>query len=602
MKKIFLKAESNSLTDEFGLFPNELGGGVVIPQKEMQKLSISYSKLYEVFIPRISSRIIDNFEISESAAKIIVRQAFIPLIFCFLDRLVRINKLLNKSSEEYILPDQEKPSHFRFIEELIEFSAFSPSFNQYLVSYVGGIWKLPIGNSNFNKEIYSNQIGYKNNLFRLYRRTPVRIFRKIFLSFLALRNKAKFPSLTMSTSTWAFHHHGFYLKYIKKVNFSFPINETKLNTSLRSKVFSDDLISITEFYDFLDDLGLNIEEKKQACLLLKNFLQNYYPSAFLEEIESNFNSALDALSYFNEHVLLTSGSRDTADTFLLSAAKHQGKFVVDIQHGGYYGYINDMRPNLDLEYPGIDEFISWGWSKVPENIDFDGSISSLPSPWLSEKNKFWAKLKIKTSKEYDFLLMSTKVKRFPEAPQGATLGRIDLIKSLAENLKSLVTNITSNNYTILHKPYNTTTTQLLSRAMNELELIGGENYKVVTKLDKGLTYELLDKCHVVLWDLPGTGFLECLSAGIPTMVHWNRLCVQEEKWTTPFFQELQDVGIIHSDYDSINEEIKKFKKSPKSWLHNPKRKNVVSRFCEQFAWTSKDWPKYWRKYFDSLSK
>ena len=84
MKKIFLKAESNSLTDEFGLFPNELGGGVVIPQKEMQKLSISYSKLYEVFIPRISSRIIDNFEISESAAKIIVSQALIPLIFCFL--------------------------------------------------------------------------------------------------------------------------------------------------------------------------------------------------------------------------------------------------------------------------------------------------------------------------------------------------------------------------------------------------------------------------------------------------------------------------------------------------------------------------------------
>jgi putative transferase (TIGR04331 family) len=138
--------------------------------------------------------------------------------------------------------------------------------------------------------------------------------------------------------------------------------------------------------------------------------------------------------------------------------------------------------------------------------------------------------------------------------------------------------------------------------MDEVVQIGGDKYDVITKLDKGLTYELLNKCNVVLWDQPGTGFLECLSAGIPTMLSWKRTSTIEEEWTKPIFQELENCGIIHRDADSIVKEMKRFKESPKLWMNNPERTELVNRFCRQFAWTSKDWPKYWRTYFDEIKK
>ena len=147
-----------------------------------------------------------------------------------------------------------------------------------------------------------------------------------------------------------------------------------------------------------------------------------------------------------------------------------------------------------------------------------------------------------------------------------------------------------------------TTVKLLSKTMGELVLIGGEKYDVITKLDKGLTYELLNKCNVVLWDQPGTGFLECLSGGIPTMMSWKRTSTSEEEWAKPIFHELEVSGIIHRDTASLVKEMKKFKESPELWMNDPQRVELVSRFCRQFAWTSKDWPKYWRKYFKNISE
>ena len=349
-------------------------------------------------------------------------------------------------------------------------------------------------------------------------------------------------------------------------------------------------------------LELEVHEQKRARILFKDFMQCYYPSSLLEAIPQNMKQALQVLQPFKKRALILSSGGDSRSAYIVAGAKQMGLSIIDHQHGGLYGYIEDLSSILEREYPGVDQFISWGWSRLPGHPSVKGiSVIELPSPWLSERKRYWEKLSLGGEREYDFLLMPNLVNRFPAAPQGASKPRIDLIQEFAASLKHLVSKATERGIRILHKPYNTTTVNLLAKTMRELELIGGPHYFCEQQLNKGLTHELVQRCHVVLWDQPGTGFLECLSSNIPTMVYWPRTYSQEEAWVRPIFLELEHLGIVHRDIDTLLEEFKKFKVSPESWISNLERMALVNRFCRKFAWTSDEWPKLWRRYFDALS-
>ena len=85
------------------------------------------------------------------------------------------------------------------------------------------------------------------------------------------------------------------------------------------------------------------------------------------------------------------------------------------------------------------------------------------------------------------------------------------------------------------------------------------------------------------------------------MLYWPRTYCQEETWVKPIFLELEQLGIVHRGTDTLLEEFEKFKVSPESWMDSLERVALVNRFCRQFAWTSEEWPQYWRRYFDELS-
>ena len=87
-----------------------------------------------------------------------------------------------------------------------------------------------------------------------------------------------------------------------------------------------------------------------------------------------------------------------------------------------------------------------------------------------------------------------------------------------------------------------------------------KKYKVIKKIDKGFDEELLKHSNLILWNQPGTGFLECISAQIPTMVFWTRLSTEEEGWARDIFEKLEKVGIVHSNTTTLVKEIKIFKK------------------------------------------
>jgi hypothetical protein len=588
---------------EFALFPSETGGGVKITNEEMLQLSGFYSKLYIVYISRMSDHLVRQFEIKESAASLLARRALVPLIHCFMDRLVRVKKAIDSASGQLSTPLQELFPATNTIEAFEECAVANPAFNQFMVWFVGRIWQMPLSDPVPVSQVFTAQAGFKNNLFLLYSRSPWIFLKKIGLRLLARLPRSRLPALTMANATGAFFQNGFYSQYLTEVKIPWSSDQRRADRKLRKELFTNEFIENLELNKFLVNIGLGEEEIDRTKNIFKEFLQLYYPASLLEAVPESMQQAIQALQLFKKSVLIGSSGQGSHDSYISAAAKQQGRSIIGLQHGGHYGYIKDLSSILELEYPDMDEFVSWGWSQLPDHPALNGiAVNDLPSPWLSERRRYWADLDLGGVKEFDFLLMSNLVKRFPAAPQGASLSRIDLIQGFAASLTHLVRETTGHGLTILHKPYNPTTIKLLTKTMEGLVLIGGEQYHCIQQLDKGLTYELLQQCSVVLWDQPGTGFLECISSNIPTMVYWTRSSSQEEGWAKTIFHELEQQGIIHRDTDSLIEEMLEFKNSPLLWMANPERVSVINRFCRQYAWASDEWPLYWRRYFDELSR
>ena len=288
--------------------------------------------------------------------------------------------------------------------------------------------------------------------------------------------------------------------------------------------------------------------------------------------------------------------------FIIMAAKDRGVKIIGMQHGGYFGYINDLHQTVEYEYRDLDIFISWGWNKLPNyNLLQNLKVVELPSPWLSERRKYWKSEKYINNKKFDVLFMPSGVKRFPLTLQGATGPRIDIINDVSLNIKDTFDALILNNISLLFKPYDDLTSKLLIKTLHKLSCKYGDKYNIVDRVDKGFTRELISSSGLILWNQPGTGFLECLTAGIPTMVLWTRFSTKEEEWAEEIFERLEKIGVVHSSTKTLVKEIKIFKKSPDEWMKNPKRTSVIDDFCNQYARIDDNWDKQWRDFFFSLT-
>ena len=107
---------------------------------------------------------------------------------------------------------------------------------------------------------------------------------------------------------------------------------------------------------------------------------------------------------------------------------------------------------------------------------------------------------------------------------------------------------------------------------------------------------------MVVWDQPGTGFLECLAAGIPNLVLWTRLFSSEAPWARDSFARLEREGLVHGSVDSLLNEIVKFKRDPAAWINDEARQAAAREFCRSYAWTDPNWAERWRDFIEDLRR
>jgi putative transferase (TIGR04331 family) len=584
-------------------YPNETDSGVAISQEEMRIISAQYHDIYNPIIQNICKNIRSHTEVESDNLEVIIRYATIPIIHAFLDKLVRLNKVVKQNGTDFLVEELDY-NYFSTPVSTVEFRRNvekNYKFNSYVVLLISKLWGVKQVSTTSVYEPNEAPSKVKiNNLSRIYPRNFFNGLGFRISLFLSKIRKGKIPVFGVAYAKAPLLKYGFYYKLFDDLELNWPIGESKVNDSLRSKVFTPDVFCCSELDEFYESQKI-ILNRESVNYAICNFVRHFFPIESLELFESNMMHAREVIKKYNSKFIVARGSA-AKGKFIIMAAKDRGVKIIGMQHGGYFGYINDLHQTVEYEYRDLDIFISWGWNKLPNyNLLQNLKVVELPSPWLSERRKYWKSEKYINNKKFDVLFMPSGVKRFPLTLQGATGPRIDIINDVSLNIKDTFDALILNNISLLFKPYDDLTSKLLIKTLHKLSCKYGDKYNIVDRVDKGFTRELISSSGLILWNQPGTGFLECLTAGIPTMVLWTRFSTKEEEWAEEIFERLEKIGVVHSSTKTLVKEIKIFKKSPDEWMKNPKRTSVIDDFCNQYARIDDNWDKQWRDFFFSLT-
>jgi putative transferase (TIGR04331 family) len=329
---------------------------------------------------------------------------------------------------------------------------------------------------------------------------------------------------------------------------------------------------------------------------------DWFPIGFLEGLSSNLKKICE--NSHTHHTVGIIGHSFTSDLGYLAStvARLAGKTVIGVQHGGHYGYINDLSLMGQSEYSLYDKMITWGWKHIDDHLP-QCDTTPLPSPKLSEKtlkSNYLERIKSPKKYKHDVLFLSNQFHRFPDI---STCGhsRVDFIDEISSSQEDLMCAIKNAGLTILHKPYNMKFLDLYPQHYFRLEKAGDSAYHLLKSTHKGLTVKLIKTCRILLYDQIGSGTLEAFTSEVPTIVYWKRIYSREVPWARKLIAGLEQHGIIHSGAGTLAQEIKKYLAEPEAWMNNDGRKQAIKAFCQKFALTDSRWYDRWRQKLSQIN-
>lgn len=319
---------------------------------------------------------------------------------------------------------------------------------------------------------------------------------------------------------------------------------------------------------------------------------DWFPTGFLEGFSSNLEKTSTYLNKTNSTAVIGAELTTGAGYFMCASARLAGKTVIGVQHGGHYGYLEDMTALGQFAYALPDKMITWGWTHIDAHFHQCETIP-LPCPKCSEMPLKADYLK-PAGNQRDILFLTNLFHRFPRVTtSGGT--RADFIDEIANSQEDLMRAIKDAGLTVDHKPYSMRYVDLYPALHRRLEVAGGAAYRLLNTTHKGLSASLIKTCRIVLWDQIGTGTLECFTSEVPTIVYWKRIYSRESLWARELVADLERCGVIHTDPEKMAQEIKTYLADPEGWMSDRERKQAIRAFCQKFALTDARWYESWKR-------
>lgn len=564
---------------------------------ELKALAPLYSRFYRAAVEALAPELSRLRGVDAKAAAVAAREALVPLSHFYLDRLLRLDRFVASGGSGTVGAPPPEPFPAR-PESFTERATFSPAFNQAGFARAAPFFGLPVAPAPAPApERPAHAAGFRN--FNFTPSTLARKARRVALVLARLAGGARpLPALSLAYSTQALKDEGFFPALLVDLRGRAPLEDGRPDAALRAELARAAAPSREAMTGFLAAAG---PRSRDACARAVEawpaYVAEAFPSSLLEALPGNVAACAALLRPYAPRPLLVGEARNLESTAMLAAARSLGLRTVGFQHGGHYGYIAGLASLLEQEYGHFDRFVTWGWEEGPDRGACPGTrFTPLANPWLSERRALLREgwLAGGASREHDALFLSSRVDRYARAPSGHGNPSRDALAAYCRFLRELGSGLRGSGLRVLHKPFHAQVVAEHEAAAREME---ARSEGVMTRLetsDKGLSAALLARCRVVVWDQPGTGFIECLAAGVPTLCLWPRTCIEEEEEARPFFAALEDAGIVSTSPGALLRDLKACLAGPEDWLARPGARAAVAAFLERYGRTSDDWPRLWR--------
>lgn len=581
--------------DQFPLFPNADYPERNLNAGDVDLLLNSLSPLYLCAIRAASKVASERFSIPAPVYETLLRDIVVLTTYVFFDRVLRIQRLLGAGRpDRFTIAKPDRSYAPQTMLALATGCDGSQQFNQYVLSLLAAIWRIELSASRPMLENVKNAKPIKNLNFD-ETGLPRRALRKF--TRLTSARLGKFPALSLTNVEDILLDNGLYGPgKLAWVPLAIPEEHHNPCRSLRRDI--ERRIRREAAKDFIEAWKLlgwkEARHVARALIVYARMLADFVPSGRLEGAAA-YRYCENYLQRFAGDKLWFSGMAGEREIFWIAAAKNRGMKIVGIQHGAHYGF-SSQPCHIELEYAYCDAFASWGWEVFPASpLTRHIQPLPLPSPWLSSRKKKWGKRNLKIQPAFDVLLMTDRLQPYPPSVTTLRMSRLDFLQDISKAFATLVDDLCSMHITILHKPFNYTSKEIQAAVINDLRQRHAGHYKIYEQLDKGLTDALLSQCRIVIWDEPGTGFFECLIAGIPSMVYWPRITSHEEPYARGLFAKLEEAELVHNDPHRLACSVKNFLAAPNDWKEDPARKAAIQEALYLWARTDRRWAAPWKQ-------
>jgi putative transferase (TIGR04331 family) len=328
-------------------------------------------------------------------------------------------------------------------------------------------------------------------------------------------------------------------------------------------------------------------EKLPVCdafeRIFVQMLPRNFPSLFIE----GYDTARKAVLSMNKRVpaaILTDIGWYLNEPlkFFAAEASEDSVRLVGAQHGAGYGSLR-LIPNERHERKVSDLYVTWGWAEKEAS-----GVINLPSPRLS--TFLGTGLLPERGRNLEILYVPTcdfpYLYRFHSRP---VAGQWE--KYAEWQLRF---------FGMLPVPLRAKTRFRYQKGRWQQDEFGKSFFDRIherfpeVRPDTGQPFDsAMKKSRFVVFDNPGTGFLEALVAEIPTFLFQDPAVWEARDATVPYLDGLCKSGILWDSPEGAAAKLVEVYDDPYAWWNGPRVREARQRYVERYALARSDWPKQW---------